>query len=288
MAPRYGQIGEIIMRRKLHRISTIVILTSMITFIFVCNSQADKKEGIKWNHDANSLILNKNKLEVFNSLAESWKLKQMIWPSETEITGKRVNVNEELKHSCTTWLGKFLKTELLPTDINKHLVAMSEWGLVSKESEQKRLCDVFIARFKKGPYVIHIQESLYNIIISVSDERLANTAQANHKDLVIEIGKTVLSKVLEPIPASENFHVFEFASNGKKITRVSWAIEPVKVIKDGKSCIDPYKAGEIGTTYVEAETDGRFVRFEIIKSPGAVNPASYDPYIERFGAKGNK
>jgi hypothetical protein len=46
------------------------------------------------------------------------------------------------------------------------------------------------------------------------------------------------------------------------------------------------KAGEIGTESVEAVTDGRFVKFEIVKSPGAVKNAYFNPYVERFSSSG--
>ena len=73
--------------------------------------------------------------------------------------------------------------------------------------------------------------------------------------------------------------------NGR-LTRVSWIIESI-LVKDenGSEAIDPSKAGDIGTELVEAETEGRFVRFEITKCPGPVKAAFFDPYEQRFGPR---
>jgi len=118
--------------------------------------QATAEKGIKWNEDANSIVLNTRELAKFVEAFPPWKIKQITFPSDEEISSKAVKVDEELKVYCIEWIKKFIKAEQLPIDINKHLVPMKNWGLITKESEQKRLCDVFVVRFKKDYYVIHI------------------------------------------------------------------------------------------------------------------------------------
>jgi hypothetical protein len=156
---------------------------------------------------------------------------------------------------------------------------MKNWGLIKKESEQKRLCDVFITRFRKGPYTIHVQESPYNVVITVVDERAAKGTWVDHKDLVFKIGGTILKEELKPDPKSARLFTSEVVRDEHKISKVTWILESVIRKYKGQNVVDVTKACEVGTTSVEAETDGRFVRFEIRKE---VLPGIADPYIERF------
>jgi len=258
-------------------------LMCLIT-VFVVNIAviAVETPPIRWNETAQSRILNKKELVKLGAAFPFWKIKQITWPPVTEINSKSVAVDEKLKASCTRWLQKFTKKGYLPEDFSKHLIAMKNWGLIRKESEQKRLCDVFVARFEKYPYVIHIQESPYNVVIGVADERLANDARADHRNLVIETAKSILNETLKPDPNSEEVHVFKIERDELKVSRVSWGVESVKIrAKDGKRCIDLRKAWKLGATHVEVETDGRFVKFEIVKQ--VKGPRAFpDPYVERF------
>lgn len=244
--------------------------------------QASDVSSVQWNVMAQSQILNNTELVKLGDAFPDWKIKQVVWPADSDINLKKVAVDPKLTASCIEWLTKFIKNDQLPVDLDKRLIPMKGWGLVSKESEQKRLCDVFITRYKKGNNTIHIQESPYNIIIAVADERLEKNPHADHKNLIIETAQSILSEPLKPNLSSAFFHVDKIGKEGK-ITRISWVLERVAVIdKDGKTCISLSEAGKIGTTGVEAETDGRFVKFEIIKNPGAVKNAFFDPYVERF------
>jgi len=249
-------------------------------------AQAATSQTIRWGQDINSLVLNKTELTKPAGALPGWKIKQMTWPYVTEIASKSVKVDNKLKACCSEWLQKFMKRGYLPADLDKHLVAMKNWGLIRKQAEQKRLCDVFIVRFKKDFYVVHMQESLYNMVIAVADERLAKNSRSDHKQLVIETATTILNGTLKPDPNSENFHeyVSEVGSDRHKISSVTWGIDSlITMDSTGRRTLNLAKAGEIGTTHVDAETDGRFVRFEITKCPGAVKAAFFDPYEERFG-----
>jgi len=79
-------------------------------------------------------------------------------------------------------------------------------GVFRKASEQKRLCDVFLVRFTKGPYVIHIQESPFNVVISIADGRIVKKKpKVGHKNLVLQTAAGVLHKGLVPDPAKDLF-----------------------------------------------------------------------------------
>lgn len=244
--------------------------------------QASEVPDIQWNETAQGQVMNNNELVKLGDAFPTWEIKQITWPSASEINTKRVTVDPNLTAQCMGWLSKFIKREQLPIDLDKKLVAMKEWGVIGKESEQKCLCDVFITRFKKDSMVVQIQESPSNVVIAFSNEQLMDTPAENHKNLVVEAANLLLNSNLKPPVSSENLHVFEIVKDGQTVTRVSWGIESVKVIdKDGKKCIDLHKAGEIGTTSVEAETDGRFVKFDIRKE---VESKGIDPFKERFGS----
>jgi hypothetical protein len=227
-------------------------------------------------------MLNRDELAKLGRVLPGWKIKQCTWPGGKEISAKRVKVDERLKLSCMGWLRKFMDSEQLPEDFARHLIAMKNWGLIRKESEQKRLCDVFVARFKKDHYVVHIQESPYNVVIAVADERPANAGAPDHKNLVVRIGGIFLNEVLRPNPKSENLHVSQREADGRKMSKVVWLIDPVATTDEkGRTCGNPLKAREIGASVVRAETDGKFVRFDITKRIKGAR-GHPDPYLERF------
>jgi len=260
-------------------ISSIGILVFGITVI-----EATETPSIQWNEIAKSKIMDNNELAKLGAAFPTWKIKQVTWPSASEINTNKVTADPNLTVQCMEWLSKFIKKEQLPTGLDKQLVAMKKWGLIREESRQKRLCDVFIARFKKAPYVIHVQESPCNVVIAVVDEQLLNDPRIDHKDLVIKIATSVLSEALKPDPNSENLHVFEFVRDNQKISRILWLVESVVTLKNGQTLINDANACKIGTSQVEAETDGKFVKFDIPKVVKG-SRATPDPYVERFSTE---
>jgi len=254
-----------------------------ITILAICFSivQANETPPIQWNELAQSQILDNTELLKLVDAFPAWQMKQITWPSASEIGAKKVAVDPNLTASCIGWFTKFIKTNQLPSDLSKHLIPMKEWGLISKESEQRRLCDIFIVRYKMEDYLIHIQESPCNVIIAVADERLAKSPRTDHKSLVIEMAQAILSDSLKPNSDPKFFHVDKIGQQGK-ISRISWTPEKVGVIdKNGKTCILSDEAWKIGTAGVEAETDGRFVKFEIFKTTKGPR-VILDPYVQRF------
>ncbi|MHC4867752.1 MAG: hypothetical protein ACYTEX_27085 [Planctomycetota bacterium] len=253
--------------------------------------QAAVAPAIQWGKDARSAVLDVNELGRMRAVFPAWKVKQSVWPSEEEVTSNTVEASAKEKASCVNWLRRFIREDQLPVGLDKHLVAMKNWGLIKKQSEQKRLCDVFIVRFRKGPYVLHMQESPYNIVLAVSDERLAKNSRSDHTKLVIQTGTRLLNEALKPDPNSDSFHVRGYGaeSDSDQISSVTWGIDSVVTIdRAGRRALDLAKAGKVGTTHVHAETDGRLVKFEMIKCPGAVKAAFFDPYVERFKLRKSK
>jgi len=179
---------------KISKDSCQLLCAITVLAINVAVLEAAEPPGIQWNEAAQSQVLNKNELLKVGPAFPSWNIKQITWPSMAEINAKCVTVDERLKASCMGWLQKFIKKEQLPIGLEKNLVAVKNWGLIRKEAEQKRLCDVFIARFKKASHVIHIQESAYNVVIGFADERIPMNVRADHKDFVIETATLILNE----------------------------------------------------------------------------------------------
>jgi len=249
----------------------------------VLPAQAGAKQNIQWNEDAQSQIMSVSELAKLGDAFPTWKIKQITWPSASEITTNSVAADPNVVVECMEWLSKFMKTERLPANLDKHLVAMNNWGLFRKESEQKRLCDVFIARFKKDPYIVHIQESSYNIIIAVAIENLAKYARSDHENFVIETAASILNENLKPKADSENLHVSEVVRERYKLSKIVWLINSVTTVDEkGRTCGGYVKAQRVGASVIRAETDGRFVIFDIRKRIKGKRTFP-DPYVERFG-----
>lgn len=241
----------------------------------------EESSDILWNSSAQSKILNKEELNKLGKAIQPWQIKQMTWPTAEEINAASVNVSNGLKLSCKKWLEKFLKKDYLPTGLDEHLVAMKNWGLIRKESEQKDLCDVFISRFKKGPYIIHVQESPSNVVIAVADERLAQKARTDHKKLVVETACLILKEVFKPDPNSEDFHVSESMQDNHKISKVIWLVKSVKrTDSKGRTSGNPIIAQKIGASVIRSRTDGKVVVFDIVKRIKGKRPPY--PYVKRF------
>jgi len=255
---------------------TLVGLSGSFSFV-----QAASAPEIEWNEKAESRILARDELAKLASIFQPWQIKQVTWPSEAEITSSRVSVDGTLTDSCIGWLRKFAADQYVAPDLGGRLIAMKAWGLVRSQSDQKRLCDVFITRLKRDPYVIHIQESPADVVIAVADERLADTPRDDHRDFVFEIARAALRfEVLRPNPDLQDVHVSETTDNGVKRTKVTWVIDSVTYPKDGRRLLSTIKASEVGASHVVAETEGRLVVFRIRKV--VKGPAMPDPYKERF------
>jgi hypothetical protein len=246
---------------------------------------SSNEQATKWNEKAASVALDKESLAKLGEPFPAWKIKQATWPSVTELSSASVTIDDEIRASCVGWLKKYLKKEYLPAEIIKHLVPMKNWGVIRKASEQKRLCDVFIVRFTKGPYVIHIQESPFNVVISIVDGRIVKKKpKADHKDLILQTAAAVLHKDIVPDPAKGLYErKTKAARDGGTISGLIW--RPPSVVgkdKEGRGFIKTDVAAKIGTFEIYADTDGAFVRFDIVKSAGVGPMLVRDPYVQRF------
>lgn len=252
--------------------------------LFLCNLviRASETTKILWNEKVQSKILNKSELNKIDPAMESWKIKQITWPSVEEIKLVSVTVENKQKKSCIGWLNKFMAKEYLTSELEQNLIAMKKWGLITEESKQKRLCDVFITRFKKDTYVIHIQESPGNVVIAISDERLVENPRIDYRDWVLEVASQLLDfDKLKPNSDMLDVQVNEVVRDKSKTTRVSWPIGSVVIRSDnGTRLINGKKAAEIGASHVSAETNGKFITFTIQKEIGG--PTHPNFYEDRF------
>lgn len=269
----------------------LICMLALVVAVFAAHSMCSVTPGTpeeqetKWNEKAASVALDKETLAKLGDPFPEWKIKQATWPSVTELSSASVTVDDEIRISCIRWLRKFLKEENLPADIDKHLVAMKNWGVFTKASEQKRLCDVFIVRFTKGPYVIHIQESPFNVVISIADGRIVKKKpKADHKDLILQTAAEVMNKDILPDPAKGLYErKTKAARDGGTISGLVW--RPPSVVgkdKEGRGFIKTDVASKIGTFEIYADTDGAFIRFDIVKSAGVGPMLVRDPYVQRF------
>jgi hypothetical protein len=160
---------------------------------------------------------------------------------------------------------------------------MNNWGLIREESKQKRLCDVFITRFRKGPYTIHIQESPSTVIVVIGRENAPSTDDVDHKSLIFETANLFLKKELRPNPGSKHIRIHKELHEEIEITKVTWRIESV-ISEDekGRTKLSLEKAGKLGTSSVKAETNGKYMWFYIRKMTRG--PVPLGAYAERFGA----
>jgi len=239
-------------------------------------------EVSRWNADVRSAILTRAELSKLGEVFPSWKIRQMTWPSQEQVRSHAADVSEYVRASCVKWLTKFLRDDYLPADLKEHLAPMEQWGLVRGDIVQQdgRLCDVFIVRFEKEPYVLHIQDSHANVVIAVEDTTPGGAAVAEHEELVIRTAKAILREAL--IPGHPPPIVRKYKKRGRVVTRLIWN-PPSVVVSVGpgyRRTIRGVEVQKVGTSLLRAETDGRFVRFDIAKDSGAAD--DLDPYEKRF------
>ena len=243
--------------------------------------QGKANAEILWNDQATSVILCPQAAKQLGSEDVAWKVKQFSWPSLTEVQSHSALPQPEERAACVRWLHRFLNPDRLPLDIDRKLVAMREWGLIQKAADQKRLCDVFIVRFKSMNRIVHIQESPANVVIIVSDETRANDANQNMKEFVLTSARELLKDSLAPPTNPALLHEAVLSDSPEKMIRVSWLIESVIRVKNGRKIVDSNLASRVGCFNVEAETNGKFVRFNVGKIVDGPR-VGLDPYKERF------
>ena len=272
----------------LAQINRTLVCVLILTYVLLARPSFLKsdEQTLRMNEQAASRILNEERLGKLGEVWPGWKRRTMVWPSKQEIDAVSVEAGQKVKADCIAWLEKFMKDDSLPKGLEKHLVAMDNWGLFRQKAEQEKLCDVFICRFIQGPYVVQIQESPANVIISVADERLADKPKekGTHKEFIVQVASAILHKGIIPDRAKD---WFEFepkpSADGGVVTRVQWSPPSVVDIDEaGRRRIDTEAAAKVGTFQIEAETNGAFVRFDIMKSPEGGPRLTRNPYAQRF------
>jgi hypothetical protein len=261
--------------------NAILGLAVVAVVVGPCMAQVADDHTVFWNEAAQSVVLNRSELAKLGEALPAWQIRQMVWPSSEELRSAGVAVGDDLKDRCVTWLAKFVNAKQLPMNMKEHLIAMKAWGLVKPEAEQKRLCDVFIARFRKGGYTAQLQESPANVVMTIAQENPSPDANTDHRNLVFRTAALFLKEELRPNPDSKGLHVIRAEKAGVAITTVTWWIDSVMVEGPGnRTAYDGTKAAELGTWNVVSETDGRYVRFIIHKK--IRGPVAPDVYAQRF------
>jgi hypothetical protein len=244
-------------------------------------AQVADDHTVFWNEAAQSVVLNRSELAKLGEALPAWQIRQMVWPSSEELRSAGVAVGEKLKEDCVAWLTKFLDAKQLPPDTKAHLVAMKRWGFVRQGNKQSGVCDVFLTRFQKGPYSVHIQESPGNVLVTIGCESLPPDGGPDPQALVFQTAGVFLKQELRPNAQSKHLYVSKSEQNGVATMKVTWQIDSVlREDEKGNTYRNGVKAAELGTWHVVAETNGRYVRFDIQKFVDA--PMRLDPCAKRF------
>ncbi|MBN1506836.1 MAG: hypothetical protein JW955_08320 [Sedimentisphaerales bacterium] len=265
-------------------VSCGVAIAGMLCLLVLADTPA--AQDIKWDHEVESAVLEKNALAAIGTkAAPAWKQAQMLWPSSQDIASHSVASTPDVRANLNGWLKRVFREGALPDSAAEHAIAMRRWGLYRAESEQKNRVDVFVIRFKTTRHSVQLQDFNHVIVVTVADEDRADDAAKELKPFVQTMAQQYLSTPLVPDPSKD---LFEYGAGetdtGNRITHFVWA-PPSTVSRDeeGKKCISMETAAQLGTYHIEAETDGRFVRFVIRKYLGGTGDPS--PEADRFAPR---
>lgn len=231
--------------------------------------------AVRWNGEASLAGLMPDAL---SKILPAWKTSQMVWPTDKEIEACRAQANDNVKAEAVNWIGKFIKAEYLPDGLSDHLVAMKQWGVAIEIEEEKRRSDVFIVRYVYKDMLLHIQESPANVVITVSGVPAPVAQAADQRQFVLETGTKLFKEGLMFDPSVRDV-LPRTSETG--ITQMSWY--PPSTIsrgKDGRSSYSVLKGGQLGVMSIGVDTDGRFIRFSLLKADGG--PSQLNPFRKRF------
>lgn len=232
--------------------------------------------AVAWNQEASSAALTP---EALSEGVPAWQKAQMLWPSADDIKRHGVPATEKDRAEALAWIKKYIRPEYLPSNVADNMVAMKQWGVALDTEKETRRADVFLVRYVCQGLVIQMQESNSNVVLTVAASGPAGTA-ADPKQFVLDTGTKILKDGLMFGPSDK---VFTRADKGtaSTITRLSWS-PPATVVTDenGSRGVSSLKGGELGTSSISANTNGRFIRFDILKNDGG--PSMINPFVKRF------
>ena len=266
--------------RKTHIVAMIVVAIGAVIVVMLSVSCTPDAQDVTWNDEAESVLFEKNMLATMgNQAMPGWKRMQLIWPSQNDIALHNVRGSSEMLADLTGWLQRLMKADAVPENAAEHAIAMKKWGLYRPEIEQGPL-DVFIMRFERADHTVQILDFNHIMVIAIADENRADKAATDLKEFVLNVAKQTLNIKLLPDP-QKNMHGGEPRKDGRMVHFVWAPPSIVSYVDNGRKRIDLDAADkQIGTYHVEAETDGRFVRFVIRKyRGGSGDPA---PDVNRF------
>jgi hypothetical protein len=263
-------------------------LGAVLAFLAACTVLPAAEGSVVWNKESHSRILDDQVLSKPGTGVTPWKVRSMVWPSDTEISAASVSCSTAIKAEAAGWIRRFVRREYTPADLEAHMIAMRAWGrLFDKESE--KLADVFIVRYRTGSSVIHIQESPYDVVVSIADDESDGKPRpvAERRAFVLETAVKVLDPNLLTDGKSGFYEARRGADSGTSVTSAfQWSPPSITGMDaKGQKIRDTLTASRIGAFSIKAETDGRFVRFDISKSPEAGPRLYRDPYVQRFEEK---
>jgi len=252
-----------------------------------------------WNEEATSSILDQTLFEELRDDRPELPAEEIVWPSPESIKRLSGEPDAEVKASAVKWIRKFVRPEYLPDGIETHLISMRNIQLIPNygdaalmgsvmeadsgknmtENLQHRIwCTVNLVRFKKGDYVIQIMETPYNVVVAVGSEKAA--AGQNQVTFVAEVAKAVLREQMSMAADdvfSEDFLISGIdgesivcsGREGEMLTGMR--MNPMLKVsfdrkEDTKLRLNRLYTAAIGTTGIDVESDGRFVRFDMEKA----------------------
>ena len=220
---------------------------------FVTAEEAKTKKT-DWKVSQKSLFFNQERQTALMQELPDWDIQTMIWPPKSELETCLAVATEVQKHECLVWLKRFIKKELVPADINEHLLPLKEWAKLDKNWKKNGKEDVFMTKYQIGDYLIHIVDAGWRTIVTVTK---TDTTPSMPKEAHVDFVSKIIALFCRKQP-----------------TKIELAAKQGSIVTEG---------GILGlpATFI---TDGKFVRFEmtkLLKGPRAFPPLyRFSPLIE--------
>lgn len=255
---------------------SIVFFTSLILLAAPISSSAAASE------EADDLrVVSDLEIADLTDSLQAHELFRLAWPSKEEITRNTCEVPQAIRDKCVADLRASLNSDIIPSDIAQHLIPMRRWGEPTKDYVTRGYSDVFIARFENANLVLQLMESAYSTVVIVRI-RNANPIEADfeaRKRFVQRMARAILAETVL-VSHMDSIRLSHKRSNDK-LLRGSW-VPDSNIVGDRTDGLMTVRTGaEVTAKKVEYETNGRYVLFELIKSPMG-SRAFGDPYRDRF------
>lgn len=261
----------------------IGLMVVCMSALLVCAAFA--ADGAKtWNEAAANGVIQKESLAKLSPELPEWKIKQMAWPTPAEIAAHKAEASREEIDAAVAAISKVMNTAYIPADLAAHITAMKAWGTHDEPARQERLMDAFVVRYSMEGQTVQIQESPCNIVITVAPEARDQAPAANKEQYILDVAGKVLNPQVAPDPASPTYFNTA-AKESPVIKRVGWIPAAAVVQSDPETKTfgtSWKKTVALGISDGAADSDGRFVRFDLLKPSPGPKRGYPDPNVERF------